>query len=255
LKIFFIYATWVVFALLVAYTYLSWKKPLLVEKHNRTARKAWYLIFVMGCLVYISKHPNSLFTDWKNYLVLFVAFIIVDSMVFLNLYFSKLGGNELQTEQAVSETQESLDETKRKMENMSTVLNSYAFPEYNDTEEEYIQDFEDLLNMYAASESLVVDLLPFQTNEEQEAVLEDTPKKKVSRLLKLRRTFYDSKDNLMLHPLVIIGKDYVAKVTTQGNNKVTDVDAQVINILLVVYSLTVKDRINQGGDEDGSSSS
>ncbi len=145
--------------------FLFVEKPLHIKNHNRTIRKVWYLLFVAGCLVYITAHPNSLFTDWKHYLVVFVAFIIVDSMVFLNLYFSKLGGHELQqTEQAVSLTQESLDETKRKMANMSTVLNSYPFPEYNDSEEEYIQDFEDLLNMYAANESLVVDLLPYQTD-------------------------------------------------------------------------------------------
>ncbi len=53
----------------------------------------------------------------------------------------------------------------------------------------------------------------------------------------------------MLHPLVIIGKEYVAKVTAQGDNKITEVDAQVINIFLVVYSLTVKDNSTQGGDE------
>lgn len=203
----------------------------------------------MGCLIYISKHPNSLFTSWINFLIIFVAFIIVDSMVFLNLYFSKLGGHELQqTEQAVSLTQESLDETKRKMANMSTVLNSYAFPEYNESEEEYIQDFEDLLNTYAFKESLTIDLLPYQTEEERDLVLEDTQKKKVKRVLNLRRTFYNPKDSLMLHPLEIIGKDYVAKVTTQAENKVTEVDAQVINIFLVVYSLTVKDISNQGGE-------
>lgn len=250
MKSFFIIATWAVFALLVAYTFFSWKQPLLMKNHNRTIRKIWYLIFIMGCLVYVSKHPNSLFTDWKNYLVIFVAFIIVDSMVFLNLYFSKLGGHELQqTEQAVSLTQESLDETKRKMANMSSVLNSYPFPEYNDSIEEHIQDFEDLLNTYAANESLVVDLLPYQTVAEQAAVLVDTPKEKVKRLLNLRRTFYNSKDSMMLHPLIILGIDYVAKVTTQGDNKVTEVDAQVINILLVVYSLTVKDNSTQGGDQ------
>ncbi|MFC4618898.1 type II toxin-antitoxin system SpoIISA family toxin [Camelliibacillus cellulosilyticus] len=249
MKILLIVVIWLVFALLAIYTGFAWVKPNAL-KNRHAIRKTWYLIFIFGCLIYISYDPPSLFNDWKSYLIVFVVFIIVDSMVFLNLYFSNIGGQQLeQTEQAVCATQESLDETKRKMGNLSNVLNSFAFPEYNDNEEEYIQDFEDLLNRYAAEEALVVDLLPYTNDEEKKQALEGTPENKARRLLSLRRTYYSSKDTLMLHPVILHDKEYVARVSTLGDNKVTEVDAQVINIFLVVYTLTVKDTCHKGGGE------
>ncbi|GGH87941.1 stage II sporulation protein SA [Pullulanibacillus pueri] len=250
METFFIIAMWLVFILLALYILFSWIRPNWIKNHNSTLRKTWYLLFILGCLIYISAEPQSVFSHWEEFLTIFIAFIIVDSMVFLNLYFSKIGGQQLdRTEQAVSLTQESLDETKRKMEMMSNVLNSFAFPEYNESEEEYVQDFEDFLNQYAAEESLVIDLLPYTTDEEQSQALEGTPEKKVQRLLQLRRTFYDSKDKLMLHPVRLYEKEYVARVTGLDQIKVTDVDAQVINIFLVVYSLIVKSKDNEGGGE------
>nr|WP_102345841.1 type II toxin-antitoxin system SpoIISA family toxin [Bacillus sp. Marseille-P3661] len=102
-------------------------------------------------------------------------------------------------------------------------------------------------------ELLRVDVLPYRTEEEKEFVLEGSSKAKVERLLNLRETYYSSKDNLMLMPLWVLNEDYVAKVTTMREDlEINDVDANVINMLLIVYTLAVEININnEGGAYDG----
>ena len=251
LEKFFVVSLWVVFGLLASYTFLSWKKENWV-KNTDVIRKTWYLLYVLGCLIYLTKHPHSLFDDWKNYVIVLVAFIVIDSMVFLNLYFVKLGGHELKkTEKQVDRTQQFLDLTNNKVQNMEKVLNTYAYPSYTTSREAYIQELEEFFKTYADLESLHVDLLPYKSELEKNEVLADTPKAKakVARLLGLRRTYYSSKDNLMLLPLVVQGDDYVAKVTTTSETvDIIDTDANIFNILLMVYLLAVK---GNNDDEDG----
>lgn len=232
---------WVVFLLLMVYTYLSWKKEEMV-KNRDTIRKVWYLIFVFGCLVYLSKEPHSLFSDWKSYLTALVGFIVIDSLVFLNLYFAKIGGHELKiTEKQVDATQWYLDLTNNKVANMEKVLNTYEYPSYTRSKDEYIKELDKFFNKYAELEFLNVDVLPYRTEEEKEIVLNGTPKAKVERLLNHRDTFYSSKDSLMLMPLWVLNEDYVAKVTTLREDvEINDIDTNVINMLLIVYTLAVK---------------
>jgi stage II sporulation protein SA len=246
-----IVSMWLVFVLLLVYTAFTRIHPVWIKKNNGTIRKTWYLIFILGCLIFITINPHSLLSEWKNYLVVFVAFIIVDSMLFLNLYFSQIGGQQLsQAEQAVDVTQDTLDQTKRKLANLADVLNSFAFPQYTLTEEEYIQDFEDFIFQYAVKESLSVDVLPYATEEEKSQAVEGTPEKKVHRILDLRRTYYHPTDKLMLQPFEIHQKEYVVRVSAGEDSKVTDTDAQVINTLYVVYSMMVGNQDNEGGGND-----
>nr|WP_180994142.1 type II toxin-antitoxin system SpoIISA family toxin [Bacillus sp. Marseille-P3661] len=140
MEVFIIIGLWFVFALLALYTFLSWKNPDIVKERD-TIRKTWYLIFVLGCLIYLSNEPNSLFTDLKNYLIVLVSFISVDSLVFFNLYFSKLGGHELKmTEKQIDATQRYLDLTNNKIGNMQIVLNTYEYPSYTRSKEEYVRN-------------------------------------------------------------------------------------------------------------------
>lgn len=120
-------------------------------------------------------------------------------------------------------------------------MNSYGFSEYNEDKDRYIQELEDLLNRYAAKEFLEIDLLPYTTESDKEIALENTLRTKAARVLRLYRTFYGTKDSFMLHPLTIMDEDWVAKVTANEETKVTDVDAQIINILNLTYTLAVKE--------------
>lgn len=104
----------------MVYIIYFWKKGEAIEKYNSGIGNIWYLFFLFGCLLYITWHPDSLFNHWKYYLIVLVTFIILDSLVFLNLHVSKIGGNEMQQTKRVSGlTQGFLDQTKNKMSNLT----------------------------------------------------------------------------------------------------------------------------------------
>jgi len=243
----------VVFLLLGIYTIFAWVKPELTIKYNRAIRKTWYLLLIYGCSIYIAYDPDSLFSDWKSYIIVFVVFVVIDSMLFLTLYFSKFGNHELQPEETSIQTQTTLNETRKKIKSLSSVLNEHGFPGYNENEEELIQGLKELLNKYAEQESLVVELFPFETESEIEIILGTQPKKskkkKILKKITENRTYYDSKDKLMIHPLTILNKRYVAKVTARNFNNVSDIDAHIINILYLVYYLAVDYRQNSSNTE------
>ncbi|RLL48275.1 hypothetical protein D8M04_03100 [Oceanobacillus piezotolerans] len=246
---FMLAGVWIVFLLLIIYTTLSWFKKDIVSNVDNI-RKVWYLILILGCLIYLTNEPISLFTNWKNYLIVLVVFLIVDSLVFLNLYIVKLGGHELKVrEKQVDETQGFLNVTNQKVNNMEKVVNSYEYPKYTRSKEEYVQGLENFFNEYAMLELLNIDILPYRTEKEKEIVLENTPKGKVERVLSINKAYYSSKDNLMLMPLWVMDEDYVAKVSTNSEEVgIYDVDVNIINMLLMVYTLAVDIQID---DKDG----
>ncbi|SDZ68231.1 Toxin SpoIISA, type II toxin-antitoxin system [Evansella caseinilytica] len=61
---FFITGMWMVFILLCLYTYFS-RKEEFEEKHKNSVRKIWYLIYILGSMIYLTKNPNYLMINWK----------------------------------------------------------------------------------------------------------------------------------------------------------------------------------------------
>jgi stage II sporulation protein SA len=245
-----ILGSWVVFILLIIYTVLSGLDKEII-KDTDTIRKVWYLFFLFGCLVYMTFNPSSLFVEWKNYLITLIGFVIIDSLLFLNLYFSKFGGHELNsTKKQIDITEMHLDLTKYKIYNMEKVLNLYDYPSYTSNRDEYVQELENFFNEYAKLEQLYVDLLPYNTNAERDFINKEVPRAKVERKLKLRETYYSPNDKYMVVPLWILEEDYVAKVSTLSEDvKVYDIDVNVINMMLMVYILAIEGSIksNEGG--------
>ncbi|MUV38853.1 Stage II sporulation protein SA [Lentibacillus sp. JNUCC-1] len=242
---------WFLFVFLVIYTILAWKKEHLVENTD-VIRRTWYLIFILGCLVYLTNHPYSLFEKWTSYLIVLVAFVIVDSLLFLNLYISKIGGHEMRMrEKQVSETEELWNITNRKVDNMEFVLNAFEYPSYTRSKDEYVHELENSMNAYAGKEFLNVDVLPYRTSEERAAVLKGDTKGKIKRQLELRKAYYSSKDKYMLMPLQILDEEYVAKVTSISDEvNIHDVDTNILNMMLMVFTLAVDNNIHdKGGDE------
>jgi tRNA nucleotidyltransferase/poly(A) polymerase len=154
------------------------------------------------------------------------------------------------TEKQVDVTQHYLDLTNKKVHNMEKVLNTYEYPSYTRSKEEYVQELDNFFNMYGELEFIRVDVLPYRSEEEIELVLEDMSKvkSKVKRLLNLRLTYYSSKDSMMLMPIWVLNENYVAKVTTMREDiKINDIDANIINMFLMVYTLAVKVNIDDEG--------
>lgn len=228
MEIILLLGAWGVFILLGVYTYVQWKYDFL---DLETVRKVWYLIFFLGSLIYLTKHPSSIFIDWKNYLVVLIIFVIVDSMIFLNLYFTKIGGGELiRYEKRLSETEKYFDWTSSKLENLETILNTYEFPSYTVDKEMFIQELEKFLQNYGVIESLNISLEKFND------YIRTVNKRRIIRVLRQKQTYFSSRDNLMVLPLTILDEEYVAIIETAKKDvEILKADAKIINIMLMFY--------------------
>lgn len=194
-----------------------------------------------------------MFTDWKDYLIILVVFIIIDSLLFLELHFTKLGGQELKSAKVqVGVTQEVLDSAERKTGLVPSILISFEFMSYNKDKEEYIFQLAELLKRYATAENLMIDLLPYGTKEEQEEILDNLgrSKNRAKRFLSQQSSLTLPKDNLALYPFRLLDYNYVVQIQTIGeDDKVTKVDGTAITTLIVAYNLTVNENNIESGEE------
>ncbi len=161
LEIILIIGMWFVFVLLFTYTILYSLKVKFIGR-NDTLRKFWYIIYLLGLSVTITISPLSLFVNWQKYLIVLVVFVFIDSFIFLNLHFSKLGGQELRerSSELIDETDNKLRSIVKKLENMEGVLNSYDYPRYNGNKELYILDMKEFFERYCKNEGLKVEFYP-----------------------------------------------------------------------------------------------
>lgn len=119
---------WIVFIALLAYVVLSWKFKDKVSRKIEAIRKTWYVIFILGALIYWSFYPKSIFIEWKNFLIMAIVFVLVDMFVFLSMYISKIGDNELSyATRAVAESDKLLTDNREKVKNMFHLLKKREF--------------------------------------------------------------------------------------------------------------------------------
>lgn len=156
---------WLVFGFLCLYVYLSHQDDEF-DNHTSTIRKIWYLIFIAGCLVFLTSDLHSLMDNWKQYLIVLIAFIIIDSLLFLELHVSKLGGQELNsTKMQIDLTQQQLDNITEKSRNVPDILTTFSFPIYNLDSAEYIDKLQQLINEYGHRENLSIKLYRYSGKE------------------------------------------------------------------------------------------
>lgn len=143
----------------------------------------------------------------------------------------------------------------------SNILHSFGFRPYNGTKEEYINQLESLLDEYATLEELSIELLPYETEEEQEIVLSDLKRSKgrAKRSFKEGRSIIVLNDNLAMYPFSFLDCDYVVQIKTLDDEKiVTKTDGYVITTIIVAYNLIVEEEdgyieetIGQNNEEGG----
>lgn len=97
--LFFQIMVWCIVAGLGLYVYATWRFEAKVKEKMSAIRKTWYLLFVLGAMVYWTYEPTSLFTHWKRYLIVAVSFALIDAFIFLSAYVKKLAGSELKQTQ------------------------------------------------------------------------------------------------------------------------------------------------------------
>lgn len=237
--------------MLCLYVYFSGKGRL--EDYTGVVRKYWYLILILGFLVFITKNDiGTLFTHWKAYLIVLVVFIIIDSLLFLELHFTKIGGQELKSAKVqVGVTQVELESVERKVGLIPVVLTKFEFLLYTLDRELYVSQLEGFLNNYASEEGLIIDLLPYQTEDEKSRVLDNLGRSqdRAKRFLMQNRSINLEKETLVLYPFRLYDHDYVVQIQTKNaDSKVTDIDGTVITTLIMTYDLTVVKSNKESGE-------
>lgn len=105
-----------------------------------------------------------------------------------------------------------MNQARAKVDNLTDVLHEHKFISYTEVEISYIQKFEELLQEYSSLENLMIDIIPYSTDEEMKEV-----EKGVSQKFKMRRwlnrdlTYFHPNENFFLHLLYIYDKKYVIK--------------------------------------------
>lgn len=84
--LFFQIMVWCIVAGLGLYVYATWRFEAKVKEKMFAIRKTWYLLFVLGAMVYWTYEPTSLFTHWERYLIVAVSFALIDAFIFLSAY-------------------------------------------------------------------------------------------------------------------------------------------------------------------------
>ena len=105
---------------------------------------------------------------------------------------------------------------------------------------------------YGTLEQLTIEVFPIKNESEKDDFFKDKQVKRFRKRIDAWENCYSSQDKLALIPLVILGKAYVAKMTNENENAIIEsIDGQVINMLLAVYTLSVRVNIdNEGGGRD-----
>lgn len=247
MELFFKIFVWVCFGGLVLYTFFYGRDAEKMDKKVFLIRKIWYLLYVLGALIYWTSDVNSIFTDWKNYLIVVALFVSVDAFIFLNLYLRKAGNYEMdRLTQTVSQNDTFIEENLTMAKNMLDFLNTEGIVGYYDTKEDYLLGLGEVLNQYASKEDMTVEMLPFTTDIEKQQILNLYPNKgSIGSKLDRGETVYKEKYALQLINS-FEGENYLLKIS--GKREITEMDCTLLGILIIMYELVRPQEDNGGGD-------
>ncbi len=148
--LFFQIMVWTMAAALILYVYASWRYEAKVKEKMFAIRKTWYLLFVVGAMVYWTYDPESLFAAWRQYLIVAVCFALIDAFIFLSAYIKKLAGNELETDtrEILEENNEMLHSYLEKLKTYQYLLKNEPIHVYYGSTEAYAEGISRLLAAY-----------------------------------------------------------------------------------------------------------
>lgn len=233
--------TWIVLAVGIFYIFSTWKEFKWVQ-NVIVIRQVWYFLFVFGALVYWTINPTSIFTDWLNYLIVFIIFVAIDTFLILKMHLNKVGDIEVQqlTHQ-VRESSAYIKDGRVKMENMLLALRNYAYIEYYDSEEEYLFELDKLLQDFAEREDIniyVYEINQLLTNLDRYD-LKTGERKKLLRTIENTEIYYGIKCNLVIQPFFIFNTEYYVLMETK--EEPDDYDGLILGILLTTFDSSMRE--------------
>ncbi|KON88321.1 stage II sporulation protein SA [Sporosarcina globispora] len=236
--LFFKIAVWMIVACLGFYVFSVWKWEKRVKERMFAIRKTWYILYVVGAVIYWTKEPVSIFTDWLNYLIVAIIFALVDAFIFLGSYLKRVGNNELATDtmELLEENNDLLNSQMNKLKSFQYLLKNEPIDIYYGEKEAYIAGIEKLLADYAEKVDMKASLCKYTTQEDKDYLLEHYPDKALihSRLGR-KEVYYDADEKLALIPFSILEDDYVIKLTS--DDFVTEFDYLLFTSLISIYDL------------------
>lgn len=239
---FFRVFVWAVFIALLVYVVLSWRYKDKISMKIEAIRKTWYVIFILGALIYWSFYPTSIFDEWKNFLIVAVLFVLIDMFVFLSMYISKIGDNELSyATKAVAESDKLLSDNREKVKNMFYLLKKEGIPEFYQTNEEYLAYLHIMLQAYAAKEGMNVKIIPFKTEQDKNLMLKAYPTLSGSTIratLEREDTYYNDEEKMALQPVNVLTFPYILEIRSESF--VSEVDCLLIALLIMMFDMVIK---------------
>lgn len=236
--LFFKIAVWMIVACLGFYVFSVWRWEKEVKERMFAIRKTWYILYVLGAVIYWTKEPASIFTDWLNYLIVAIIFALIDAFVFLGSYLKRVGNNELATDtrDLLEENSDLLNSQMNKLKSFQYLLKNEPIDVYYGDREAYIAGIEKLLADYADKVDMKAALCKYTTQEDKDHLLEHYPDKALiySRLDR-KEVYYDADEKLALIPFSILEDSYVIKLSSE--EFVTEFDYLLFTSLISIYDL------------------
>ncbi|MCY8974572.1 type II toxin-antitoxin system SpoIISA family toxin [Bacillus atrophaeus] len=245
--LFFQIMVWCIMAALGLYVYAVWRFEAKVKEKMFAIRKTWYLIFVIGAMVYWTYDPSSLFREWTNYLIVAVSFALIDAFIFLSAYVKKLAGNELETDtrEILEENNEMLHVYLDKLKTYQYLLKNEPIHVYYGSIEAYAEGIDKLLKTYADKMNLTASLCEYSTQLEKDRLTEHMDDAfEVQSRLDRKDVYYDQLGKLALIPFTVQTRSYVIKLAS--DSIVTEFDYLLFTSLTSIYDLVLP--IEEEGD-------
>ncbi|WP_340640515.1 type II toxin-antitoxin system SpoIISA family toxin [Bacillus atrophaeus] len=245
--LFFQIMVWCIMAALGLYVYAVWRFEAKVKEKMFAIRKTWYLIFVIGAMVYWTYDPSSLFREWTNYLIVAVSFALIDAFIFLSAYVKKLAGNELETDtrEILEENNEMLHVYLDKLKTYQYLLKNEPIHVYYGNIEAYAEGIDKLLKTYADKMNLTASLCEYSTQLEKDRLTEHMDDAfEVQSRLDRKDVYYDLHGKLALIPFTVQTRSYVIKLAS--DSIVTEFDYLLFTSLTSIYDLVLP--IEEEGD-------
>ena len=234
--LFFQIMVWTMAAALILYVYASWRYEAKVKEKMFAIRKTWYLLFVVGAMVYWTYDPESLFAAWRQYLIVAVCFALIDAFIFLSAYIKKLAGNELETDtrEILEENNEMLHSYLEKLKTYQYLLKNEPIHVYYGSTEAYAEGISRLLAAYGEKMNVTASLCEYSAQSDKDRLPEHNRKD----------VYYDQKGRLVLIPFTVQDRHYVIKLTSE--NLLTEFDYLLFTSLTSIYDLMLP--IEEEGD-------
>ncbi|AZB42727.1 stage II sporulation protein SA [Bacillus sp. FJAT-42376] len=229
---------WLVIFMLVFYGVSHWIWEEKVKKASESIRKTWYLLYLLGAVIFWTIHPDSLFTEWKNYLIVFTVFILVDAFLFLGMYIKKLGVNELERHTEVLEENARLvQENNHRLKTFASLLQNVSINLYQGGLTEYMLGLNELIDSFAKKNDLSSSFHSFDTDEEKEQLLGVIERKgSIRSALERNEIVYRPEEKSALIPIEIQSVTFVLKIKASAD-EINEADCLLFLSLIHMYDI------------------